>query len=273
MIGSLVESPRESKTMLYKPAVRLKKSRLGRSVSALAMRVRHLARGGAADDLRSGPNAWCIREYAPGHSFVDVGCMWGIHGAFTFLAEECGATRAVGVDVYPATPEFERERERRGSSVEFVHGDLHDPTTAERVGQVDVVFCSGVLYHTPEPFHQLLQLRRICAERLILTTRTIPELPGLRHAAVYYPYLGRAQRRLWTLGTGQQMAISTPYEADQGYGNWFWGMTPSCLTALVRTAGFEVEETHRTAFMCTVVARKVAEGFQAGSGDWIPPQP
>jgi len=38
-----------------------------------------------------------IRRYAPGHSFVDVGCMWGVDGEHAFLAEAVGAKPVKGV--------------------------------------------------------------------------------------------------------------------------------------------------------------------------------
>jgi len=33
-----------------------------------------------------------VREHAPGHSFADIGCMWGVNGEYAYLAEEAGAT-------------------------------------------------------------------------------------------------------------------------------------------------------------------------------------
>ena len=87
------------------------------------------------------PRQDLVAAKVPGRSFVDVGCMWNIHGGIAFAAEEAGATRVTGMDVMAATPEFETERERRGSEVRFVHGDLHDPQARSAVGPHDVV-CS-----------------------------------------------------------------------------------------------------------------------------------
>ena len=53
-----------------------------------------------------------IRSYAPRHSFADIGCMWGVNGEYSFLAEEAGATVVKGVDVFGPTPEFEEKRRR-----------------------------------------------------------------------------------------------------------------------------------------------------------------
>ncbi|MDQ9579608.1 hypothetical protein, partial [Serratia marcescens] len=40
-----------------------------------------------------------VREHAAGRSFVDVGCMWNVHGRIAFVAEEAGATAVTGADL------------------------------------------------------------------------------------------------------------------------------------------------------------------------------
>jgi SAM-dependent methyltransferase len=116
-----------------------------------------------------------VERFAPGRSFADIGCMWGVNGEYAFLAERAGAGRVVGVDVFGPTPEFEARRVRESSRVEFVLGDIVSQGTIERVGEVDLVLCAGVLYHHPSPLDLLVALRRICRETLILRTATIPE--------------------------------------------------------------------------------------------------
>lgn len=201
-----------------------------------------------------------IREHAPGRSFVDVGCMWGVNGEYAFIAEDAGATEVKGIDVFGPTPEFEAEKESRGSSVEFILGDASQPGTIARVGVADVVFCAGVLYHHPSPFDLLVALRRMCRRTLILRTSTIPEVEGMPNAAVYFPMLDERGRRLWnlsSLGVPQQVGITGGFEPREGYGNWFWGLTPSCLASLLETAGFRVDhratETFSQTFVCTPV--------------------
>ncbi len=205
-----------------------------------------------------------VRRLAPGKTFADIGCMWGVNGEYTFVAEEAGATAATGVDVFGPTPEFEERRRALDSRVQFVLGDISRVETVERVGMVDVVLCAGVLYHHPSPFDLLVALRRICRETLILRTSTIPEVPGLPNAAVYYPMLTDEQRRLWnlsTLGLLHQVGISNEFQPREGYGNWFWGMTPSCVTSLLATAGFHVREHAPEAFSHTFVCTAVAIPF------------
>jgi hypothetical protein len=199
-----------------------------------------------------------IREFAPGRSFADIGCMWGVNGAHAFAAEQAGARPITAVDVFGPTPEFEATHRERRSSVDFVLGDCTDPAVIERIGTIDVVLCAGVLYHHPSPFDLLAALRRICGETLILRTSTIPEIDGLPNAAVYYPMLPDAARRRWdlrSLGLLHQAGISDRFNPSDGYGNWFWGITPSCLVSLLQTAGFAVERRDEEPFAQTIIAK------------------
>jgi SAM-dependent methyltransferase len=202
-----------------------------------------------------------IRKYAVGHSFVDIGCMWSVNGLYSFLAEEVGATSVKGVDVFGPTGEFLKEHEARSSSVDFILGDITSPTTIEAVGTVDIVFCSGVLYHHPSPFDLIVALRQICSETLILRTATIPEVGGLKNMAVYYPMLSPSQRAIWELSSlhvGHQVGLTSEFKPEQGYGNWFWGMTPSCVESLLETGGFKVisrvAEPAAHTFVCEATA-------------------
>lgn len=206
-----------------------------------------------------------IRTHAPGRSFADIGCMWGVNGEYAFLAEEVGATSVKAVDVFGPTPEFEQKRSERQSRVEFVLGDITRHATLEAIGETDVVFCAGVLYHHPSPFDLLVALRRICRETLILRTSTIPEIRGLPNAAVYFPMLDAKARQLWNLknlGVLHQAGISNEFQPADGYGNWFWGLTPSCLESLLKTAGFRVDFRATEAFAQTVVCAAVAPAME-----------
>jgi SAM-dependent methyltransferase len=205
-----------------------------------------------------------VERFAPGRSFADIGCMWGVNGEYAFLAERAGAGRVVGVDVFGPTPEFEARRVRESSRVEFVLGDIVSQGTIERVGEVDLVLCAGVLYHHPSPLDLLVALRRICRETLILRTATIPEVRGLPHAAVFYPMLDARARRTWnlsSLGLGRQVGISEAFQPHEGYGNWFWGLSPSCVVALLAAAGFRVRGQAEEAFAQTFVCDAVAPPF------------
>ena len=212
-----------------------------------------------------------VRKEVPGKSFVDIGCMWRISGEYCFVAEQSGARTVTGVDVIAPTEEFERKRRERESNIEFIRGDGFSPDVMQKIGGADVVLCSGVLYHHPSPYHLLVSLREICRETLILGSATIPESSAMGQTAVYYPQLSEKDRRVWDVarnhGGGQRWGINVPYDAAVGYGNWFWGMTPSCIKAMLETAGFRVEEIHAIqpfarVFLCRTV-EKVPEELRS----------
>jgi hypothetical protein len=144
-------------------------------------------------------------------------------------------------------------------------GDVTHPDTLAEIGVTDVVFCAGVLYHHPSPFDVLVALQRICGQTLILRTFAIPEIKSLPNAAVYFPMLKPADRRLWDLsglGVPRQVGITDRFEPDQGYGNSFWGLTPSCLISLLETAGFRIESQAQEPFAETLVCSPVAAALE-----------
>jgi hypothetical protein len=211
-----------------------------------------------------------IKRHAPGKSFADVGAMWGINGALSFLAEECGATSITAVDMMPASREYEAEHARRKSKVRFVNGDLHDPSVLEEVGIHEVVFCAGVLYHSPNPLHTLECLRKVTRETLLLLTAAIPEIPGIEQGCVFYPGLSDAGRAVYQPATrGPRLGITHRFEREGSeasehgagksgtYDNWWWGITPSALEGMLTATGFEVLEMGGEPFDARAVARRV----------------
>jgi SAM-dependent methyltransferase len=190
---------------------------------------------------KSPPREELIAEHVAGRSFLDVGCMWSVHGALCFAAEEAGAAAVTGVDVMGATPEFAAERSRRASAVRFVQGDLHDPALA--VEPHDVVWCSGVIYHAPHPLLTLERLRALTGSTLLLATEVVGEVRGRPRAVIFAPE------------PGSHPAHTVAFDPAQGYGNWYWGLTPSAVVAMVQASGFDVVEEHRTRHHLTVVGR------------------
>jgi hypothetical protein len=205
----------------------------------------------------SPPREELIRRHVRGRSFADIGCMWSVNGSIAFVAEEAGATEVTGLDIMAATPEYEGEHARRSSTVRFVQGDLHDADVAAEVGPHDVVWCSGVLYHAPNPLLTLERLRTITRETLILATETIPEVAGLSQACVFFPGLSDADRRIHAAarpGT-TALGLSTPFDRAQTYGAWWWGITPSAVRGMVAASGFEIVQEYGGPLHRTVIAR------------------
>jgi len=196
-----------------------------------------------------------IARHVPGKTFVDIGCMWRVDGEYAFLALERGASRVTGIDVEPATAAFAARNAAAGNRVRLLQGDLNDPALETWAGRHDVVFCSGVLYHLPNPILGLTQLRKVCGELLILTTASITERAE-PHAAILLPHMTDAERRRlqYDSRTGKKLGLDTPFVEADGYANWFWLPTPSCVQAMVKLAGFRVREVHAHRRVTTVVA-------------------
>lgn len=219
-----------------------------------------------------------VDAHARGKSFADVGGLYSLHGEIAFRAEDAGATAVSLLDAGdPAyDPEYTAEHERRSSRVRFVQGDLHDATTLERLGAHDVVWCTGVVYHTPHPLHQLMNLRSVTRELLYLGTHTIPEVPGVPQACVFYPYLSERERRAFGRPHWKPKvlaAIGAPFDDRPmyGYANFWWGISPSALRAMLRAARFEVVEerrVHAYPWYLEVVARPVAKAPSLPPADY-----
>jgi hypothetical protein len=111
------------------------------------------------------------------------------------------------------------------------------------------VWCSGLLYHAPHPLLTLERLRALTARTLLLATESLPEVPGLRGAAVFYP---GADRRLFA--APGRAGLDTPFDPGLSYENWWWGISGSALRGMLAASGFEVLEVHDDALHLTVVA-------------------
>jgi hypothetical protein len=208
-----------------------------------------------------------VDRLAPGGSFADVGGMWNVYGRVAFQAEEAGASPVVLMDVMDPVAPFQEEHARRGSSVRYVQGDLHDERAVAAVGPIDTVWCTGMLYHTPNPFGMLASLRRMTRRHLLLGSHIIPEVPGFPHACVFYPPgLPEPARRSFVRahrpGGGEYVGVTTPFmpAQDAAYANFWFGFTPSALRAMLRAAHFEVlEEKRWSPFLLDVLCRPVGD--------------
>src|SRR5258705_9832000 len=75
-----------------------------------------------------------IAQHAPGRTFIDVGCLWQVNGAYAFLAADNGASSVTGLDVEPATPAFVAQNAARPHPITFLPGDGNDPAISTRTG-------------------------------------------------------------------------------------------------------------------------------------------
>ena len=216
-----------------------------------------LAAAKIRDRLRRRPeDLWAqrrsiIQQLAPGRSVIDIGGMWSVHGDIAFWAEEAGATDVVICDGMDPTEEFEAKHADRRSSVRYVQRDLHDTEGLDQLGTFDVVWCSGVIYHSPNPYLQLENLRRITAQKLVLGTHVIPEIPGFEQACLWYPSWSTGSQTELARAHGAQrgaalLGATTPFDYTEGlaYANFFWGITPSALRSMLDIARFQIVQEH-----------------------------
>jgi len=235
--------------------------------------------GGQASSRRSRlgfdrrPNRYrLVERLAPGKSFLDLGGMWGMDGDIAFAAERAGATRVVLFDGMDPTAPFQEKHQDAGSGVSYVQGDLHDPEDVRRLGTFDVVWCAGIVYHSPNPYLQLNHLRALSERWLLLGSEVIPEVPGIENACVFHPGRSTPSEQAFAGAYGPRAAtypgMTYPFDKTPllGYGNMWWGFSPSALRSMLRYSGFEVREEFRYTWSFHDFLAEVA-----GTPDFIPP--
>jgi hypothetical protein len=207
-----------------------------------------------------------IERIVPGRSFAEVGGLWGTVNEQVTVAAKGGAREVTMIDIAidnaPNHNLWERFRERcRQEGVEkynCIRADITESGTPERVGVFEIVHCSGVIYHCPDPLLPLRQLARICSGTLILGTATMPEVvsnsagtvevaPG---SALLVPAMNHSQKAvlgefLLQVGAKQAVGVNCPINTDwdlSDYAAWWWFFTRDYVAALLEVAGFAVED-------------------------------
>ncbi len=172
-----------------------------------------------------------------GKRVLDVGA-WD--GWFSFEMEKRGA-EVVAIDRWE-NPRFYEIRRLLNSRVDYRELDVYD-LHPDKIGTFDIVLFMGVLYHVKHP---LLALERVCS---VTTDMAIVESFVLKD---------RTERNLLEF-----------FEYDEFGGqfdNWF-GPTPSCLTALCRTAGFaRVELNNVQDFGAAVTCYRKWDDLRSAAG-------
>jgi hypothetical protein len=189
-----------------------------------------------------------VERLAPGGSFLDLGGMWGVDGEIAFRAERAGANRVVLFDGMDPTDAFQTKHREAASELAYVQGDLHDPEDVGALGTFDVVWCTGVVYHSPNPYLQLNHLRALTERWLVLGSEVIPEVPGLENACVFYPGRSGPSEQAFARAYGSAAptypGATHPFDETplMGYANMWWGLSPSALRSMLGYSGFDVRE-------------------------------
>ena len=158
------------------------------------------------------------------------------------VAHRSGASALTMIDVSPPGHElwrlFEERRWALGlPEVQCIGADALTMANTSPVGQFDVVHCSGVLYHIPDPMRLLVSLRKITREYLILassvTGTSVHSKEGIlqvpQGAALFIPGLQSRERAIlksyWQQFVGDAalgLTRKIPSWRIDEYGPWWW---------------------------------------------------
>ena len=210
----------------------------------------------------SDPRDKYLSEVVNGKSFADVGGLWGTEKEKVSVAQRYGASALTMIDVVPPTFEewrlFEERRRDLGlPPVTCISGDLVKLVETNSCPQFDVVHCSGVLYHIPDPVRLMAALRKITREYLILcsvvTATNVESDHGTleipQAAALFIPALQERERAIlssyWWRFVGDQALGLTSGEPSwrlDDFSSWWWLPTVEALRAICTVAGFRCQE-------------------------------
>ena len=199
-----------------------------------------------------------IGQVVSGKSFTDVGGLWGTVNEKVSVAHSYGATQLSMIDISPPDDPLWTSFDRRCADhslpeVDHVSTDIIAYAEGQAGATSDVVHCSGVLYHMPDPVRFLGALRKITGESLILSSAvTAPrveseigmfEIPG--SAMVCVPALHGRDREIlrsyWegVVGDGA-LGLTAPQSSwrPEDFGPWWWLPTSEALVGLCEAVGF-----------------------------------
>ncbi|MGE0825147.1 MAG: hypothetical protein AB7G75_19460 [Candidatus Binatia bacterium] len=206
----------------------------------------------------SDPRDEYITQVVRGKTFAEVGGLWGTENEKVSVAHRAGARTLTMVDVTPPGHELwqlfeERRKMLRIPEVACYSGDVQTLVASSPELGFDVVHCSGVLYHVPNPLYFLRTLRTITREYLILSSSVTAQSIQNSHGrldlpaagVLFVPALQGREREIlkayWEQFVGDG-AIGLTCDASDwqvdDFGPWWWLPTMDALKALCRAAGF-----------------------------------
>ena len=208
-----------------------------------------------------------IRAEVAGARFADIGGLWGIVNEKVTVAARAGAASVTMVDLAVPGHDLWKQfrdhcRERGVSGVEELSGNIEDPSFARKLTPFDVTYCSGVIYHAPNPYRMIECLRSVTRNTLILGSMTVPERISNEAGDLQF---GGGQVLSIPAASERERAILTrhfdslsleilninrpgsyPWVFDNrafNYEPWWWLWTPETLGRMVEACGFRVRTT------------------------------
>jgi tRNA (mo5U34)-methyltransferase len=199
-----------------------------------------------ARDSRGLLNALDLPRDMSGLRVLDIGAR---DGFFSFECERRGASETVAIDYIPAEQTgFLVAKQILGSKLTLKHENIYR-LDASKYGVFDVVLLLGVLYHLPDPLHALeiiFQLMKVGGFLYLETVIIDGDLPANvsdRPLMQFYPKATK----------------------NSDHTN-YWGMTESCVVAMLEECDFSVCSKRRAGErgLFTAQATSAGEGSYYG---------
>jgi hypothetical protein len=172
---------------------------------------------------------------------------------------------------------LDRAEELSVGDVRCVTADVTDRAAAiEAIGRHDIVHCSGIVYHLPDPIGLLSTLRALATEYVILVSMVVPERLETEEGtlvleggtALFVPGLDADQLRIVrahcrTAGLKPRTIMEWESqvwldENGKPLGPWWWLFTPTVLRGMISACGLELVDDgpqgkgRSHAFLCRV---------------------
>jgi|SRR5271165_5295611 len=203
-----------------------------------------------------------IRSHVNGATFADVGGLWGLANEKITVAVKAGCRTATMIDITPLGHQFWTDFDQRALSAgvtEYrkIEGNIDDPALPNRVGTFDFVYCSGIIYHVPNPLYTLARLHSLTRQFLLLGSMTVPpriyteagELSFTGGRTVFLPAVDAQTKEILArhfraLGINLAGVTDDRYlwTSLYAYSPWWWLWTVDTLSVMLQVVGFRVIE-------------------------------
>jgi hypothetical protein len=207
-----------------------------------------------------------ISSHVKGSTFADVGGLWGLVNEKITVAVKAGCRSATMIDITPIGHPFWTDFDQYALSAgvteyKKLQGNVDDPALPNRAGTFDFVYCSGVIYHVPNPIYTLVRLHELTDQFLLLGSMTVPpridteagEMSFAGGRTVFLPAADAPTKKILAghfraLGINLAGVTDDQYlwTSPSAYGPWWWLWTEDTLSVMLHAVGFRVVEARET---------------------------
>ena len=179
-------------------------------------------------------------------SVLDIGAR---DGYFSFMAEKCGASKVIAMDIVPVNKTgFNIAKELLNSKVEYIHADFLN-FDFSLLGKFDIVLFLGVLYHLRHPLLALDKIYEICNETIILESLVIDPLGFIK------PDRKKIKMKKKLLDVPLMQFYRTN-ELDNDITTWI-GPNICCVKEMMLNAGFQPTLVNQIDKRASLIGKKI----------------